>query len=632
MTALLPDRTTRSAAEVGHDLQAPPAARPPGTAGRGARRRRHPHGLPGRRRRRLVPHRRRRARRPARRSPDRRAGLADGPRLRGPRRRASLVTLMPLGITLVCAWAVWRTAHRLGDSVSGHGPDAGRIADGERDWTVPVAAFFFLVGYVVTAVVTASAASTPTTAPDLSHVVLWSVRALRPARRPGDRRRLRPRGDLGLVPAPARWSRPLAACRSGALHLAVALPRLLPRRAAARHRHRPQPALAAGHRRTGATGLLAVVSVLLVPNAVLFSGSYLLGPGFTVGVGTDRLAGRGDASARCRCSRCSPPCPTAGPRPAGPRGWCSCRRWSAALGAIRAQRTRPTLRYEEGALHGCAGGMLAGLRCSALLALAGRRRGRPGPDDRRRPRVVGRSCSTRSPPSGSAVCSAAWPSRGGSAGRPSRPNLLLNRLHACQRASSSSSRGPAPTSRPCSTRRRTRRTAPTVVAVGADRDGIEGLERAERAGIPTFVHRVKDFDDRAAWDRALTGSVAEHRPDLVVSAGFMKLVGAGLPGGVRGQVPQHPPGAEPELPGHARPGRRAGVRRQGHRLHPLRGRRRASTPGRSWPRPRSRCATTTTSSSLHERIKVAERAMLVDTVGRMAREGFSINDRKVRIG
>ena len=54
----------------------------------------------------------------------------------------------------------------------------------------------------------------------------------------------------------------------------------------------------------------------------------------------------------------------------------------------------------------------------------------------------------------------------------------------------------------------------TVVAVGADRDGIEGLARAERAGMPTFVHRVKDFTDRADWDRALTdvGRRAPARP------------------------------------------------------------------------------------------------------------------------
>src|SRR4051812_40417995 len=43
----------------------------------------------------------------------------------------------------------------------------------------------------------------------------------------------------------------------------------------------------------------------------------------------------------------------------------------------------------------------------------------------------------------------------------------------------------------------------SVVAVGADRDGIEGTARAARAGIPTFVHRVKDFGSREAWDAAL---------------------------------------------------------------------------------------------------------------------------------
>ena len=63
-----------------------------------------------------------------------------------------------------------------------------------------------------------------------------------------------------------------------------------------------------------------------------------------------------------------------------------------------------------------------------------------------------------------------------------------------------------------------------VVAVGADRDDIEGLARAERAGLPTFVRRLRDYPARDDWDRALAEAVAEHEPDLVVSAGFMKLV------------------------------------------------------------------------------------------------------------
>src|SRR5690349_24282421 len=61
-----------------------------------------------------------------------------------------------------------------------------------------------------------------------------------------------------------------------------------------------------------------------------------------------------------------------------------------------------------------------------------------------------------------------------------------------------------------------------VVAVGADRDGIEGLARAERAGIPTFVTRVGAFESREDWDAALADEVAAHEPDLVVSAGFLK--------------------------------------------------------------------------------------------------------------
>ena len=64
-----------------------------------------------------------------------------------------------------------------------------------------------------------------------------------------------------------------------------------------------------------------------------------------------------------------------------------------------------------------------------------------------------------------------------------------------------------------------------IVAVGADRDGIEGLSRARRAGLPTFVVKLSDHPTRAAWDEALHAAIAAYEPDLVVSAGFMKLLG-----------------------------------------------------------------------------------------------------------
>lgn len=88
-----------------------------------------------------------------------------------------------------------------------------------------------------------------------------------------------------------------------------------------------------------------------------------------------------------------------------------------------------------------------------------------------------------------------------------------------------------------------------IIAVGADRDGIAGLERAERAGLPTFVHRVKDFPARADWDRALTEAVAEHRPDLVVTAGFMKILGPEFVAAFIGRIVNTHPALLPAFPG-----------------------------------------------------------------------------------
>ena len=68
-------------------------------------------------------------------------------------------------------------------------------------------------------------------------------------------------------------------------------------------------------------------------------------------------------------------------------------------------------------------------------------------------------------------------------------------------------------------------TGYAVVAVGADRPDTGGEERARARGIPTFVVRLGDAADRAEWDARLTAEAAAHTPDLVVSAGFMKVLG-----------------------------------------------------------------------------------------------------------
>jgi phosphoribosylglycinamide formyltransferase 1 len=170
-----------------------------------------------------------------------------------------------------------------------------------------------------------------------------------------------------------------------------------------------------------------------------------------------------------------------------------------------------------------------------------------------------------------------------------------------------------------------------VVAVGADRDAIEGLARAERAGIPTFVHRVKDFETREAWDAALTASVASYRPGLVVSAGFMKLVGDSFLASYGGRFVNTHPALSPSFPGMHGPADALayGVKVTGCTLFVV------DEGVDTGPIVAQRAVTVAdddTVESLHERIKTEERAMLVDAVGRMAREGFVVDGRTVRFG
>ena len=170
-----------------------------------------------------------------------------------------------------------------------------------------------------------------------------------------------------------------------------------------------------------------------------------------------------------------------------------------------------------------------------------------------------------------------------------------------------------------------------VVAVGADRDGIEGLARAERAGIPTFVKEVGQFTSRAHWDRALADTVLGFEPDLVVLAGFMKLVGEEFLGRFGGCVVNTHPALSPSFPGMqgAADALAYGVKVTGATLFVVDA---GVDTGPIVAQTAVPVEDDDTVATLHERIKVAERAMLVDSVGRMAREGFTINDRKVRFG
>jgi len=169
-----------------------------------------------------------------------------------------------------------------------------------------------------------------------------------------------------------------------------------------------------------------------------------------------------------------------------------------------------------------------------------------------------------------------------------------------------------------------------VVAVGADRDGIAGLDRAKAAGIPTFVDSVKAYETRDDWDQALAAHTAEHRPDLVISAGFLKLVGPAFLGRFGDRYINTHNALLPSFPGiHGpRDALAYGVKIAGATLFFVDA---GVDTGPIIAQVSVPVLDDDTEETLTERIKVAERAQLVEHVGRLVREGWTIENRKVRI-
>ncbi|HLU29617.1 MAG TPA: phosphoribosylglycinamide formyltransferase [Glycomyces sp.] len=170
-----------------------------------------------------------------------------------------------------------------------------------------------------------------------------------------------------------------------------------------------------------------------------------------------------------------------------------------------------------------------------------------------------------------------------------------------------------------------------VAAVGADRDGTLGLERAAAAGIPTFVHKVRDHPDRDSWDEALTGTVASYEPDLVVSAGFLKLCGTRFLAAFPGRYVNTHNSLLPAFPGMNGPGEAlaAGVKLAGATLFICDS---GVDTGPIIAQTAVPVEDDDTVESLTERIKEAERAQLVAAVGRMVRGGWTVEGRRVRLG
>nr|WP_296780229.1 phosphoribosylglycinamide formyltransferase [Rhodococcus sp. (in: high G+C Gram-positive bacteria)] len=168
-----------------------------------------------------------------------------------------------------------------------------------------------------------------------------------------------------------------------------------------------------------------------------------------------------------------------------------------------------------------------------------------------------------------------------------------------------------------------------IVAVGVDRD-CDAARHAQSAEIPHFRVALGDFADRAAWDVALTAAAAEHRPDLVVSAGFMKILGPQFVGEYAGRIVNTHPALLPSFPGaHAVEDALAyGVKLTGSTVHlvdagvdtgPILAQEAVPVLGGD------------DRDSLHERIKIVERALLVDVIAAVASRGVVSDGRKAEI-
>ena len=169
-----------------------------------------------------------------------------------------------------------------------------------------------------------------------------------------------------------------------------------------------------------------------------------------------------------------------------------------------------------------------------------------------------------------------------------------------------------------------------VIVVGADRAGTRGLDVAAQAGVPTFVEMVADHPTREHWDRALTARLATHEPDLVISAGFLKLVGAAFLERFGDRYVNTHNSLLPSFPGIRGP-RDAlayGVKVAGASLFFVD---QGVDTGPIIAQVAVPVEDDDTEASLTERIKIAERRQLVDHVGRLVREGWTISGRKVTI-
>lgn len=169
-----------------------------------------------------------------------------------------------------------------------------------------------------------------------------------------------------------------------------------------------------------------------------------------------------------------------------------------------------------------------------------------------------------------------------------------------------------------------------VVAVVTDRD-CRAAAIATDAGIPSVTVALRDHPDRCGWDAAITAATAAHDPDVVVSAGFMKILAPQFLSRFPGRVLNTHPALLPAFPGaHAVPDALDyGVKVTGCTVHVVDS---GVDTGPILAQQAVEVLDGDDENTLHERIKVIERRLLVDVLAAIATHGMRISGRKATIG
>lgn len=156
----------------------------------------------------------------------------------------------------------------------------------------------------------------------------------------------------------------------------------------------------------------------------------------------------------------------------------------------------------------------------------------------------------------------------------------------------------------------------TIVAVGADKPDIEGLGRAESAGIPTFVVNPLKSSSRIEWDQALAERLSDYQPEWVVSAGFMRILGPQVLRKFPNKIINTHPSLLPSFPGaHAVDDALAhGVKVTGCTVHIVDS---GVDTGPILAQVAVPVEPDDDADTLHERVKQVERKLLLDTINKL---------------